>query len=499
MVRICTSESAIATCDTHNFKCKPNKSRPKPKPKPGPNPLFLRRFSYSDLESATSSFSPSSLLGKGSHSAVYKATLDSGALLAAVKRSTHSSSSADNEIEILSKLHGPGLVNLLGYAVDPTTHRLLLVVEHMPNGSLYELLHKSPKPPNWAGRARIALQVARAVGSLHTSNPPVIHRDIKSPNVLIDGLWRARLGDFGLALRGHVEDVRALKTPPAGTLGYLDPCYLAPGDLSAKSDVFSFGILLLEIISGRRAIDVDYSPPSVEDWALPLIKAGRYDEICDRRIGSPLDRRVVIEMAHLAVRCVRSTAEKRPDMGEAVDCLKRVYKRVRSPVWNGLKTRVGVVKSRPLMGFESFDEREFPEEMPQMQVRKSRHGTRRSSSRSRKVSDVPSVGEWVGGVARGDIPLGGRSKSFGSVVEFGFGSGVDGGVNNGLNVSKQKVGPYVGFTLGEVNLRKSRSVGVGKFKILLDGKTPVEGVFPLSVEEARKEIREKSSAKTSNL
>ncbi|BBG95826.1 Protein kinase superfamily protein [Prunus dulcis] len=159
----------------------------------------------------------------------------------------------------------------------------------MPNGSLYDLLHLNSRPPGWTRRIRFGLHVAKAVQGLHSSSPPVIHRDIKSSNVLIDKDWNARLGDLGLALRGHVEDVRIKCTPPAGTLGYLDPGYLSPGDLSAKSDVFSFGILLLEILSGRNAIDVNYSPPSVVDWAVPIIKRGDFAGICDQRIGPPAD------------------------------------------------------------------------------------------------------------------------------------------------------------------------------------------------------------------
>ncbi|KAJ9552781.1 hypothetical protein OSB04_016826 [Centaurea solstitialis] len=176
---------------------------------------------------------------------------------------------------------------------------------------------------------------SEVIHHLHSSNPPVIHRDIQSSNVLFDGKWTARLGDFGFALRGHVEDdTRIQRTPPAGTLGYLDLCYLAPGVLSSKSDVLSFGILLLEIFSGRNAIDLNYIPPSIVDWAAPLIKSGEYVEIFDPEIEiSPEDSSAVRMLVVLAARCVRSTAEKRSEMAEVVECLIAAGKRIRSLVW----------------------------------------------------------------------------------------------------------------------------------------------------------------------
>ncbi|PWA88532.1 Concanavalin A-like lectin/glucanase, subgroup [Artemisia annua] len=325
----CNAESAISTCDTYNF------SKKNPKTNPQHKHYKIRDFTYTDLESSTNKFSHTNFLGKGSHGSVYKANLDkcNDCLIAAVKKTTSLSavSPADNEIEILSRVRSPRFVNLLGFASDPIG-RKLIVVEYMPNGSLYDLLHKSnnsfAKPPGLAKRIKIALQVAKAVNQLHVSSPPVIHRDIKSSNILFDHKWRARLGDFGLALRGHVEnDAKMRCTPPAGTLGYLDPCYLAPCDLTVKSDVFSFGILMLEIFSGRHAIDLRFSPPSVVDWAVPLIRSGEYHEVFDRGINISRGSEAVLrQLAVLAAMCVKPTAEKRPKMTEVVESLVKVTK-----------------------------------------------------------------------------------------------------------------------------------------------------------------------------
>lgn len=327
----------------------------------------IQHFDYSDLEAATNNFSDQKLLGRGSHGLVYKALLRNGRLVA-VKKPSHQNnhhsaiSSAvpenevENEIDILSKLHSPRLVNLVGFTNTPHQNRLL-VVEFMSNGTLYDTLHLSQHPPNWGRRIRLAVQTAKAIEILHSSVPPVIHRDIKSANVLIDRNFNARLGDFGLALRCHVDDYRLLSTPPAGTMGYLDPGYVTPDNLSTKTDVFSFGILLLEIVSGRKAIDVSHSPPSIVDWAIPLIRRGKLLSVFDPRIPPPKDPMVRKQLGVIAAKCVRSCRERRPSMNEIVESLSFLTKLVPLRSWNGLSNPclmvenvgrpVEVVSSRP--------------------------------------------------------------------------------------------------------------------------------------------------------
>ncbi|CAN6355341.1 unnamed protein product [Urochloa humidicola] len=310
----------------------------------------IERFDYAELEAATSHFADAALLGRGSHGAVYKAVLPSGRAVA-VKRPSPRRPEVDNEIRILSSLRGPRLVNLLGFSdPGPGAAARLLVVEYMPNGTLYDLLHSNPRPPGWPRRLRLALQTARALRALHDADPPVIHRDVKSANVLLDANLDARLGDFGLALRvprvTTGTNAAAAATPaPAGTLGYLDPAYVTPESLSTKTDVFSFGILLLEIMSGRKAIDVQHSPPSVVEWAVPLLRKGRVAALFDPRVAPPRDPAARKDLAALAASCVRSCRERRPSMADIVERLVVLSKAVSAKVWNGLADGLAVVRN----------------------------------------------------------------------------------------------------------------------------------------------------------
>lgn len=337
----CKADSAVSVSDSAVSKKTHHRNQG------GEKPVKVQEFSYSDLEAATNGFSDQKLLGRGSHGVVYKGVLRSGRLVA-IKKSSRgytprlSSSSSpfencnevENEIDILSKLQSPRLVNLVGFTTDDS-HDRLLVVEFMANGTLYDALHTDSRPPGWGRRVKMALQTAKAIETLHSSTPPVIHRDIKSANVLIDRNFNAKLGDFGLALRCRDDDYRLRSTPPAGTMGYLDPGYVTPENLSTKTDVFSFGILLLEIISGRKAIDVAYSPPSIVDWAIPLIRRGKLMAIYDPRIHPPKDSLVRKQLAVVAAKCVRSCRERRPSMKEIVECLSELSKLVPLHSWNG--------------------------------------------------------------------------------------------------------------------------------------------------------------------
>ncbi|XP_073010754.1 serine/threonine-protein kinase-like protein At1g28390 [Typha latifolia] len=284
----------------------------------------LRTFSAAELSAATSDFSPSSLLGRGSHSSVHLAVLDSGRLLAAAKLPSPSSSPSisAHEISLLSSLpRTPFLVNLLGASSS------IAVVDLMPLGSLHLHLHQSPPLP-FRRRLSLALRAAMAVESLHRLG--IAHRDLKPSNILLDARGRPRIADFGLAAR--LTDDAADLPLPAGTLGYLDPGYVKPSDLSTKTDVYSFGVILFEILSGRRGLDVKYSPPALVEWAAPLVAAGKFEDIWEKGAepGKGREEEAARMVAEVATRCVREEAGARPELDEVVRCLREARKRARS-------------------------------------------------------------------------------------------------------------------------------------------------------------------------
>ncbi|WOL06798.1 serine/threonine-protein kinase-like protein [Canna indica] len=302
-------------------------------------PSFLRHhhenkmmeISFEDIKTATGGFSLEYLVGKGSHGSVYKGTLKDGRLVAVKKpleRVRDHDLKLSNEIGVLTSLKkNPFIVNLIGVS-ESATNTKLLVLEFMRNGSLHDLLHSSPRPLSWPRRAAVALQIARAVLSLHEAAPaPVIHRDIKSANILFDGKWNARLADFSLAVAVddglRVDEYSA--AIPAGTIGYLDPSYTESGKLGPKNDVFSFGVVLLELVSARKVMNMDCDPSSIVAWALPLIEDGRLAEVCDRKVPLPdYMKRPIRDMLSVAELCVSEKVERRPLMGEVVKELQRV-------------------------------------------------------------------------------------------------------------------------------------------------------------------------------
>ncbi|XP_061375978.1 serine/threonine-protein kinase-like protein At5g23170 [Gastrolobium bilobum] len=331
----------------------------------------MAEFDYEEVVKATDNFNPTRLIGKGSHGWVYKGVLfqDNNKLVIAVKKPSQSlhqedNSKLENEIQGLSSLReSPHVLKLVG---STTSHRhrhhdhdddeyssfKLIVMEFMPNGSLHEWLHASKTPPTWLKRFEIAMQIARALKFLHQGKPLVIHRDIKSSNILIDSQWNAKLADFGLAIVIDRIDEPVVPSQPAGTIGYLDPSYTTPSKLSTKNDMFSFGVVLLEIMSGRKAIDVCKTPASIVEWAIPLIEDKLFDEICDKRIALPPAAYMVNNITHLlreAARCVSPNEDDRPSAEEVIMGMEknRLVERVRFPIWTSfLKSMVRLRKKR---------------------------------------------------------------------------------------------------------------------------------------------------------
>ncbi|GAB2265602.1 Serine/threonine-protein kinase-like protein acr4, partial [Dionaea muscipula] len=297
-----------------------------PKVRPELEELKVRRaqmFAYEELERATGGFKEESLVGKGSFSCVFKGVLKDGTVVA-VKRAImsldmkKSSKEFRTELDLLSRLNHAHLLNLLGYCEEGGER--LLVYEFMAHGSLHQHLHAKNKVVlkeqlDWVRRVTIAVQAARGIEYLHGyACPPVIHRDIKSSNILIDEEHNARVADFGLSLLGPANSSSPLAELPAGTLGYLDPEYYRLHYLTTKSDVYSFGVLLLEILSGRKAIDMQYEEGNIVEWAVPLIKSGDIPAILDPILKPPPEIEALKRIANVACKCVRMRGKDRPSM-----------------------------------------------------------------------------------------------------------------------------------------------------------------------------------------
>ncbi|KAH8968955.1 hypothetical protein BDL97_02G010300 [Sphagnum fallax] len=351
----------------------------------------LELFKYKDLEEATGGFAEENLIGKSRHGELYEGRLRDGRLVTVKRPSSLAGrrglwqqdheDAFENEVDILTKVFSRRLVNLLGYSQDAGKVKLL-VVEFMENSSLHSQLRgaagtavntaeddvssssssssrSSCTTLSWPLRVHLALQTAKALRALHSSSPPIVHRDIRAMNVFIDRNWNARLGEFGLA-RHPVQDRRscaAAATPARKSNLSSIPetsepeteAAAAPALINPETDVLSFGVLLLEMISGKNAmsLNADCSLYTLVEWALPLIKQGNVLAICDPRIKLPLCATALKHMAAIAVRCLRPSAGSRqPTMTEVVEVLTKVSKLIPLPLWNGQTTRV-INKSSP--------------------------------------------------------------------------------------------------------------------------------------------------------
>ncbi|XP_073293142.1 putative serine/threonine-protein kinase-like protein CCR3 [Primulina huaijiensis] len=300
-------------------------------------------FSFLDLQTATNKFSVENKIGAGSFGVVYKGKLVDGREVA-IKRSEtgpktrkfqEKESAFDSELAFLSRLHHKHLVRLIGFCEEKEER--LLVYDYMKNGALYDHLHdtnnvqKSSSLVNsWKMRIKISLDAARGIEYLHNyAVPPIIHRDIKSSNILLDSNWTARVSDFGLSLMRPDNDRDFTPTKAAGTVGYIDPEYYGLNVLTAKSDVYGLGVVLLELLTGKRAIFKmganGGDPISVVDYAVPTIMAGEVTKILDSRVGPPetKESEAVELVAYTAMHCVHLEGKDRPSMSDIVANLER--------------------------------------------------------------------------------------------------------------------------------------------------------------------------------
>ncbi|KAI9154191.1 hypothetical protein LWI28_022411 [Acer negundo] len=301
----------------------------------------IKNFSFSDLKAATRNFRPDSVLGEGGFGSVFKGWIDEHSLTAtrpgtgiviAVKRLNQEGFQGHKEwlaeINYLGQLSHPNLVKLIGYCLEDE-HRLL-VYEFMPRGSMENHLFRRGshfQPLSWGIRMKVALGAAKGLAFLHNAETTVIYRDFKTSNILLDSSYNAKLSDFGLARDGPTGDNSHVSTRVMGTYGYAAPEYLATGHLTIKSDIYSFGVVLLEMLSGRRAIDKNR--PSGEhnlvEWAKPyLINKRRIFRVLDPRLEGQYSLPLAQKAATLAHQCLSIESKFRPDMDEIVKVLEEL-------------------------------------------------------------------------------------------------------------------------------------------------------------------------------
>ncbi|XP_043726181.1 serine/threonine-protein kinase PBS1-like [Telopea speciosissima] len=299
--------------------------------KDGPDvPIGAHTFSFRELAAVTKNFRPESLLGEGGFGRVYKGRLESTGQVVAVKQLDRNGLQGNREflveVLMLSLLHHPNLVNLIGYCADG--EQRLLVYEFMPLGSLEDHLHDLPpdkEPLDWNTRMKIAAGAAKGLEYLHDkANPPVIYRDFKSSNILLDEGFHPKLSDFGLAKLGPVGDKSHVSTRVMGTYGYCAPEYAMTGQLTVKSDVYSFGVVFLELITGRKSIDSTRAPgeQNLIAWARPLFNDRRkLSKLADPQLQGRYPMRGLYQALAVASMCIQEQAATRPLIGDVVTAL----------------------------------------------------------------------------------------------------------------------------------------------------------------------------------
>ncbi|KAF8715746.1 hypothetical protein HU200_026692 [Digitaria exilis] len=284
--------------------------------------LENRRFTYSEIEVITDKFKR--VLGQGGFGKVYSGSLADGTQVAVKVRSQTSNQGVKEflaEAQILTRIHHKNLVSMIGYCKDG--QHMALVYEYMAEGTLQEHIAGngiSGRCLTWMQRLRIALESAQGLEYLHKGcNPPLIHRDVKATNILLNEKLEAKIADFGLSKAfNHDNSTQFTINSLVGTPGYLDPEYYATRNPTTKSDVYSFGVVLLELVAGEPAIVRDPEPTNIIDWARRRLARGNIEGVVDARMRGDHDVNSVWKVAELALRCTVQPSSQRPAMADVV-------------------------------------------------------------------------------------------------------------------------------------------------------------------------------------
>ncbi|XP_023769899.1 probable receptor-like serine/threonine-protein kinase At4g34500 [Lactuca sativa] len=287
-----------------------------------------RWFSFNELEIATNRFAAENVIGEGGYGVVYRGVLHDGSTVA-VKNLLDNRGQAEKEfkveVEAIGKVRHKNLVGLIGFCAEGA--KRLLVYEYVDNGNLEQWLHGDMGPTNppltWEIRMKIAIGTAKGLAYLHEGlEPKVVHRDVKSSNILVDKNWNAKVADFGLS-KLLDSDKSYVTTRVMGTFGYVSPDYASTGMLNEGSDVYSFGVLLMEIVTGKSP--VDYSRPPGEmnlvEWFKGMVGSRQGEELLDPKINVRPSPRALKRALLVCLRCIDMDASKRPKMGQIVHML----------------------------------------------------------------------------------------------------------------------------------------------------------------------------------
>ncbi|KAL8127454.1 somatic embryogenesis receptor kinase 2-like isoform X2 [Apium graveolens] len=292
---------------------------------------LLKRYSLRELQVATDSFSNKNILGRGGFGKVYKGRLVDGTLVAVKRlkeeRTPGGEMQFQTEVEMISMAVHRNLLRLLGFCMTPTER--LLVYPYMANGSVASCLRErlpSEPPLDWPTRKRIALGSARALSYLHDNcDPRIIHRDVKAANILLDEEFEPVVGDFGLAKFMDYKDTH-VTTVVRGTIGHIAPEYLSTGKTSEKTDVFGYGIMLLELITGQRASDLARLPNDDDvillDWVKSLVKEKKLEMLVDPDMRNNYIEPEAEQHTQVALLCTQGWPMDRPKMSEVIRMLE---------------------------------------------------------------------------------------------------------------------------------------------------------------------------------
>ncbi|XLU35597.1 hypothetical protein S245_071663 [Arachis hypogaea] len=295
---------------------------------------LCRRFSLVEMKTCTNNFDELLLIGVGGFGNVYKGYINEGSTPVAIKRLKPGSQQGvqefRTEIQMLSQLRHLHLVSLIGYCCE--SNEMLLVYDFMDRGTLQDHLYNNNNNPSlsWKQRLHICVGAAKGLHYLHAGAVHnIIHRDVKSTNILLDEKWVAKVSDFGLSKIGPSGISRThISTVVKGSLGYLDPEYYKRQRLTVKSDVYSFGVVLFEVLCGRPPLmrTVEKQQMSLAHWAVSCYEDGTLDQIVDKALEGQIEPECLTKFGDIAVRCLHEDGSQRPSMDEIVWCLEFALK-----------------------------------------------------------------------------------------------------------------------------------------------------------------------------